>query len=664
MAKTKAVSHSSADYGALEWLRAHRIELAPAYVGLPVLSAGVLGNIFLGNFQRSICVAAILVAAATWIGTRVHQTWRRIYLGVITLAAVGWILYVGQIEHLRDWQWPIVALFAGSILMAVPYWMDRVKRTQVTMENMVRDWPIRSGRIGLQNTSIVNVKMSEIGWTAKLQWAPGEYLTDRVRKQEQEIEGALNLQRGQLKVSFNGKANDSVILNVTLRDPHERGILWEPDTQALEDGSHELKVTHGADAFTIGLRTDGTEKKLRLFVPGWGARQTLIAGMKGSGKSGLLNRIWAHLALSDDVVQLGIDLKGGVELGPWRKLFHRIATSRAEAIEMIKMVEMLIDQRNRLMAQRGWKSWKGSPENPWVCLSIDEAASLLGGSATTKEIDRIAEICRKGRAAGIAVIFATQYPTLEALGSSQIRAQIDQRFCFRMSDPEGETYIITAGTVNAHKIDSDRPGTCYFQDGDKLDPLSLRVSFVPDGSGDTYDLIADLVSVLAGTTPEMDEASISEGIAQLEWYANSAISLEDEDSETDEEGDETETETEEVPIPEQFDPDAGDVSLAEVIRHARSEMTQEQRDEMDRKAREAEEAEEARRLSPEGARQAVLDALTASGPEGVPASELAKVATRRSSWVYNLLDELEQDGRVRRTGAGGWAWCAEEAHAG
>jgi S-DNA-T family DNA segregation ATPase FtsK/SpoIIIE len=668
MAKTKArvASPDVAEYGFIEMLRARRIALAPVYVGMPVLAVGIIGNLLLNGPQLLIGMAAVLLAAGVWIFSRVGQMWRRVYLGLITLSSVGWILWVSGYTDPRSWAWGMVVLIFGAVLFSIPHWVDRVKRTQVKMEDVVRNWPIRAGRIGLQNTDIVGVKMSEIGWTARLKWAPGTYLPDRIQKQEQEIEGALGLQRGELKVSFNGKANDSVILNVTLKDPHEQAILWDPETRELEDGNHELKITHGADAFTIGLRTDGTEKKLQIFKLGWGARQILIAGMKGSGKSGLLNRIWAHLALSDDVVQLGIDLKGGVELGPWRRVFHRVATSKGEAMSMMKMLTMLIDRRTKLMAKRGWKTWQGSPENPWVCVSVDEAASLLG-SLGSKDLDNIADLFRKGRAAGVAFILATQFPTLEALGTSQIREQIDQGFCFRMSSTDGEGYVITAGVVHAEKIDSDRPGTCYHQDGDKLDPLPMRVTFVGDGENGTRNLIAELVSALAGTTPEMDEDSIRDGIDQLEWYANSAISLDDDETETGDGDDETGSETDEddgetLSVPSQFITE-GDVDFREVIQRSRREMTEEDRDRLDSEARAQQEAEKAARLNPEEARQAALDALREAGSNGILASELATTATRSSSWTYNLLDELEGQEQVKRTSAGAWAWCAEEAYA-
>lgn len=660
MSNKKKVYAEPDEYGWVEWLRAHRIGLAPLYLGLPVLALGIVANVLLSGSQVAIGVAAILLGAITWI-TKVSQGWRKGYFACITFAALVWICWTSTIGTLDGWRWSLVALASGAIVAAIPHWMDRVKRTQVRMEQTIRDWPIRAARIGLGLANMRDVRPNDIGWTGKLVWADGEYMVDNVIKQEMAIEAASGLPSGTLKVSRDGKSNSSVILNVTLEDPHEKGILWEIPTKEV-NGGRQLLTLHGSDQIHIGVRTDGTKKFLQVFKPGWGARQILIAGIKGSGKSGLLNRLWAHFAMCDDVVQWGIDLKGGVELGPWRGTFDWIVDEYDKALLMIESLEAIVDRRARLMKQysqtgQTWKNWRASPEHPWLVLSIDEAASLLG-KMNSAQLVRMSEICRKGRAVGVAVIMATQYPTLDALGSSQIRQQIDQRFCFRMADNEGEGYVLASDEiVNAHKIDDERPGTCYHEDAGKLDRLQMRIVFVPDGTGDGRDLIADLVGVLYGKTPTLDRDSIEgwtveeieDQISAIEAYANrETFSPEDRDSERDE----NENETTETARPIREWTENADVSLVSLVSRSESEMTQEQRDEMKRERdseNATENATEKARLSEEDAVTALVVALRDAGAEGASVSELEVAATRKKTWVYDRLTAMEEQGQVRRS---------------
>lgn len=640
------MAKSEEPYGWVEWLRARRIGLAPLYLTLPVLIFGIVCNLAPSVWWILIGLAAMSAGSWAWITMKVSEGWRRWYWAINVVSIGAWVAWASTLSTVRGWFWAIGVLTSGAIVLAVPHWVDQTKRTQVRMEGMVREWPIRGARIGLGDTRIRSLVNTPIGWTAKLAWVDGAHSVRKIEKMESEVEGALGLPRDSLKIDFDGRSNSSVILNVTLKDPHARAIMWDLPVVETEEGP-QVETLHGADPFTIGLRADGTEKKLQMFVRGWGARNALIAGMKGSGKSGLLNLIWTVMALCDDVVQWGVDLKGGVELGPWRGTFDWIVTKRADAVKMLEAVEQLVERRSEIMAKRGWKNWQGSPENPWVLVSIDEAASLLG-NATQKELDRISDIFRKGRAAGVALILATQYPTLEALGSSQIRQQIDQRFCFRMADGDGEGYVITAGTVNADKISDERPGTCYHQDANRLDKLAMRIVFVGDGSNGTDNMVGRVSEMLRGKTPEMDRDSIARGIETLELYANRFSEMDRDGSEMDER-DETETsETAETEIPPWTDD--GSASMADIVTRAKRDAGL-----GETPPDEADEEPETPRLSDEDARKALLSALHEAGPGGLRYGDLEKPTTRRKTWVYDRLNELEEEGQVRRLPSGTWA---------
>lgn len=644
-------------YGLFEWLRMHRIGLGPFYLAFPVLIMGVLANVAVETMLLAICMVSWTLGAVAWVATRVPEGWRRRHWGAILLSINAWIVWAATLSTANGWMWALGLLVSGTTLLAIPHWMDQVKRTKVNMEGLIRDWPVRGKRIGIGDTNLTRVDHTAVGWRGRLAWLPGMHNIKAIEKIESEIEGALGLPHNSLRVERDGKSTNSVILQVVLEDPHAKGIMWTPPVEPTEEGPR-LKTLHGGDPFKIGVRADGTEKFLQIFKSGWGARQLLIGGTKGSGKSGLLNLIWTIMSLCDDVVQWGIDLKGGAELGPWEGVFDWIVNDYESALRMIEAAEALVERRGQLLKKYGWKSWKGSPEHPWLLISIDEAASLLG-KMDSKQLFRVEEIARKGRAVGVAMAIATQFPTVDAIGSTQVREQLDQAFCFRMKSGAGEGFVLTAGDVKAEEIDADRPGTCYHQDGDKLDRIAMRIIFVGDGSNGTRNTVKQIAEVMRGETPLLDEDTIRDGIEKLEAYANRREVTEMRDENETAEGDAqvagTETgETENETVPE-FVED-GSATLDDIMAAGYADMSPEQQAEFDARRAEQKAAVEAEpeRLSDEDARAALLDALREAGPAGLDYKQLCERTTRKSTWVYDRLAEHDKSGVVRRTNQGSW----------
>lgn len=651
MAKKVRTYGEPEPYGFIERLRMHRIGLAPVFLALPVLIFGIVCNTALDGMLMAVCMVSVTLAAAVWVVTRVPEGWRRVHWAIIIAAIDTWLIWASTLSTARGWMWALGLLASGTILLAIPHWADQVKRTKVHMEGMIRNWPLHAERIGLGDTRIVNMTHTAVGWVGKLTWPQGKHSIRKIQKTEHEIEGALDLPHNSLKIEFDGKSNRSVILNVTLEDPHAKGIMWQPPVRPTADGP-QVRTLHGADAFEIGVRADGTKKFLQIFKPGWGARSIMVGGTKGSGKSGFLNLIWTTMALCDDVVQWGIDLKGGAELGPWEGVFDWIVNDYESALRMVEAAEQLVERRGHLLKKYGWKSWQGSAEHPWVLISIDEAASLLG-KMDSKQLFRVEEIARKGRAVGVALIVATQYPTLDAIGSTQIREQLDQAFCFRMKSDTGESFVITAGDVDAQLIDADRPGTCYHQDGEKLDRIAMRIIFVGDGSAGTRNTVKVIADMMRGETPEMDSDSIRDGIEKLEAYANREEVNGMRDSNRDERDGDTEMSEMDTETAAEFVEDDS-ATLGEIMSRAEMAKTPAERD-ADAAARAAEVEPETLKLSDEDARVALIDALSRAGSTGLSYGELEGPTTRKKTWVYDRLLELESDDRVRRTGDGKWA---------
>lgn len=643
------------DYGMVEWLRSHRVELGPVYLAIPVLAIGVVAHLFLSTVQTAILAVVLGIGGYVISANRAGQALRKVYFCIVTTFAYGWILAARLIENVASaWTWLVFCLVVGGVLLSIPWWADNVKRTHVRMEHVIRSWPIRSERIRLGGTAMSGMHTTSIGWSAKLKWLPGTHQVDDVIGRRGEIEGALGLLSGQLRIKPDGKSTNSVEIIAVTSDPHAVSVPWEIPTVEI-DGELHLRPLKAADGVDLGVSEDGSARKMKLWTPGWGAHQSLLAGIKGSGKSGAMNLIWAFFSLCTDAVQWGVDLKGGMELGPWRAAFDWVVTSRSEAVLMMSYVENIINERAAYCASVGWKVWKSGPQFPLLVVSIDEAASLLGESAKSKEIDTVGELARKGRAVGVIIIMATQYPTLEALGSTQIRQQIDQRLCFRMADSKGESYVIPEHRVDAHKLDDTRPGLCYQQDGKRFDPMPLRTYFISD------ETIAQIISLIAGRTPDLDAVSTRavESI-ENEIYTDREVFVPEQRDARTENGTETsgtdESEEDETmaEIPE-FEDGTG-VSLEDVVSRRRAAMSPEERAAADAQV-EAEDADEGNtvRLSEQDAKAMLLTALDEAGEAGMRVAALALRCTRRSSWLHDQLKTHLESGRVVQTRRGTYA---------
>lgn len=638
------MASARADVGSWEWLRAHRVGLGPFYILPPLLALGGVLHV-LDSGPALLTIGAFAIAVLFW--AHEAQGWRRPYFVGVGLTAVAWLLWAHLASGtFRSWVWLTTALAFATILLAIPWWSDHVRRSHVKMEMVVRDWPIRAARIGLNKTALTNVVASSIGWTGRLSWQPGEYSVDRVAGMRTELEGALGLGVGQLRVPANGKSTNSVNLIAIVHDPHSAAISWEIPHVVAPDGQLVVKQGSIADAIAIGLREDGSEKRINLWTAR-GGRHVLVGGMTGSGKSGLLNLLWGSLALCRDVVQWGIDLKGGVELGPWQACFDWVVKTRAGAVTMLEALNAEMERRYKLLGESSsnggkvQRVWKPTAQDPVIVLSVDEAASLLG-NATMAELNLVEEIARKGRAAGIILILATQFPTVDAIGTTQIREQMHFSFCFRMHSSKGENFVITAdSSIDAHKIDENRPGTCYTQDGATLDKMPCRCFFLDD------ETVEQMAVLAAGLAPRL--------VAEVEAFLVSVAPEYAERDATTRRDDETEGETgetEDETIPPWREDD--DETMDDITTRRDETLSETDRAALD--ADRAKREEEPVRLGEQEAREALAAALESAGIAGAKVPDLTKRATRSSSWVYERLNEWEVEEKVKRSPSGTWVW--------
>ena len=77
-----------------------------------------------------------------------------------------------------------------------------------------------------------------------------------------------------------------------------------------------------------------------------------------------------------DVVIWAIDLKRGMELGPWQSCIGRLATTPEQATALLRDAVAIMEARAEFLAAHGRRTWEPTPEMPALVIIIDEYAEL------------------------------------------------------------------------------------------------------------------------------------------------------------------------------------------------------------------------------------------------------------------------------------------------
>ncbi|MET9645577.1 FtsK/SpoIIIE domain-containing protein [Streptomyces syringium] len=217
-----------------------------------------------------------------------------------------------------------------------------------------------------------------------------------------------------------------VRLTATITDPLERpGIAIAP----VELLSAVIGILESGGAWVMNLRQ----------VPHW-----LIVGATRSGKSALLARLVKELA-RQPVALVGVDCKGGMELGLFGRRFSALATTRPEAASTLGALVADMQERMRTCRDAGARSIWELPEKlrpvPVVVI-VDELAELYltdGTRAAKAEAEQcstfLLRLAQLGGALGLHLVIAGQRVGSDlGPGVTALRAQLGGRVCHRVHD--------------------------------------------------------------------------------------------------------------------------------------------------------------------------------------------------------------------------------------
>jgi len=469
------------------WAWRYRSELAPLTTAVLVWLAAWLLQVFRPHWwlylaALAVVAGACLIAAGRHFGLPTRA--ERLYAAVTTAAVGGW-LAAGTAAG--PWRSPLPAvLLIGGMVLAVPWWAHRRRRARVRVERTLAVWPEIAQDVGLAGSRVLSAVVDVWGWRARFALARGQTIQDVIAKLPA-IESGLGTFRGAVRaLPTSDDLANRFELRVLDKDPHADAIAWP--------GPSVSSITEPVD---LGPFEDAAPVKV-LFL----RRHALFGGATGSGKSGGLNVLMGNLTACCDVVIWAIDLKRGMELGPWAACIDRLATTPAEARALLADAVAILEGRAEHLAATRQRVWEASPGMPALVIIVDEYAELAENAP--EAVSDADSIARRGRAVAVTLIAATQRPTQKAMGQGALRSQMDVRVCFRVRERRDVDLILgqgmLAGGWQAHTLNA--PGKFLISAPEHDTPRRARAYMVTD------EAVAETASLHAPLRPELDEVSL------------------------------------------------------------------------------------------------------------------------------------------------------------
>jgi S-DNA-T family DNA segregation ATPase FtsK/SpoIIIE len=190
-----------------------------------------------------------------------------------------------------------------------------------------------------------------------------------------------------------------------------------------------------------------------------------------------------------------------MELGPWASCLNRLATTAAEAADLLAEAVAILDARARQLTADGSRLWLPTPVAPALVIVIDEYAELAEQSPTA--VIHADSLARRGRAVAVTLLAATQRPTQKAMGSGAVRSQMDIRICLRVRERRDVDLILGQGMLAAgwHAHTLDAPGKFLISTPEHHTPRRARAYLLTD------DDVSTITARNRSNRPQLDPLS-------------------------------------------------------------------------------------------------------------------------------------------------------------
>jgi S-DNA-T family DNA segregation ATPase FtsK/SpoIIIE len=320
------------------------------------------------------------------------------------------------------------------------------------------------------------------GWSGTVELAPGDTIAS-VQPRVESLESTLGLRPGSITVEQDPTNRRRTRWRVQVGDPITDPVPWPgapPDASILRPATIGQFLDNG-DPLRVPLRGECI----------------LVAGRRGAGKSGVINALIGYLSACEDAALVGIDLKGGLELGPWARVFApgMIARTLPDARRLLRALTALMDVRMGEMAGAD-RDWPYSPQRPAVVMVVDEQSLVKNDRDALRLLEEVVVL---GRALGITVIMGTQYPTKGAIGSPALVEQITVTIGLRVRSQTASRVLFGEQADREgwrpHEIPAELKGGLYLEAPGADRPRLARAWYVTD------EKVREMVARYAGRRP-------------------------------------------------------------------------------------------------------------------------------------------------------------------
>lgn len=403
-----------------------RPQLAPhAAVGALVVAAGAarIAAHVTGDEQTVATWVAgtafvVAVVAATRVRRRVFDKRARRRALAFLAVAVGWLTGVTLAG---------LSLGAIGLLMALGYglsmhwWRQHpvgLIQPRVSRSQYQRLWAEHNGASdgALPGSRLTNPEPIKAGMRFALKLRPGKQTLGMAVAAMEKLRGGLHLLADQqmLLETHPTEPEPTVLMTIVTKSPIKEAVDW-PGPSAFDSATGRVMLGPYADGEGVATWRAYTDNRL------WGG---FIQGGTGSGKSRLIESIAFSLAASQS--HPTVIWYGDGQRGASSPLLMRHADLFAGTYEqihaMLVALELLMLLRQQENVERELEGFAPAEDRPGALGVIDECHKVFDKTQNPRswlECQRIAAtIAREGGKVGVALLLASQEPTLGAFGGA------------------------------------------------------------------------------------------------------------------------------------------------------------------------------------------------------------------------------------------------------
>ncbi|MGG0263097.1 FtsK/SpoIIIE domain-containing protein [Bacillus mycoides] len=196
-----------------------------------------------------------------------------------------------------------------------------------------------------------------------------------------------------------------------------------------------------------------------------------LGGLTRMGKTVFLKNVFASLTLAqpDHIHLYIIDLKGGLEFGPYKNLkqVDSVVEKPIEAFMVLSDILRKMEEKMQYMKARHYTNVVETNMKERYFIIVDEGAELCPDKSMKKEQQKLLGACQQmlsyiariGGALGFRLIFCTQYPTGDTL-PRQVKQNSDAKLGFRLPTQTASGVVIDESGLESIK---SIPGRAIFK---------------------------------------------------------------------------------------------------------------------------------------------------------------------------------------------------------